>query len=87
MNEGLEALKELRKYGNATVNYCSYLNKQCDIVEKELKALKYLVKKLDIRIRKSNSILDRKNTCYLYTKDNVYGISIKNYDLLKEILL
>ena len=46
MNKGLEALKELRKYGNATVNYCSYLNEQCDIVEKELKEKEELEKDL-----------------------------------------
>ena len=58
-----------------------------ETIEKELKALKFIVKKLGIRVSKSNSILDRKNTCYLYTKDKVYVISIKNYELLKEVLL
>ena len=87
MNEGLEALKEIEMLHCHGCFHFPKANCPCKVIEKELKALKFLVKKLGIRVSKSNSILDRKNTCYLYAKDNAYVISIKNYDLLKEVLL
>lgn len=52
-----------------------------DIIEKELKALKIIVKKANIRLFEKNG------RYYFKTTNNLYEISKEKYDLLKEILL
>ena len=51
-----------------------------DTIEKELKALKTIVKKANIRV------LEEFDIYYFKTTNNLYQISKEKYDLLKEVL-
>lgn len=51
-----------------------------DTIEKELKALKIIVKKANIRV------LEEFDIYYFKTTNNLYQISKEKYDLLKEVL-
>ena len=82
MSKGLEALDSLR-FDVSMAQYINYLeaNKECDIIEKELKALEILKnKKTDINLLLNNG-LDFYNSCFYPRK-----LTQEEYELLKEVL-
>ena len=79
MSKGLEALNSLFE----TMPFAfleSNTMKELRIIEKELKALKIIVKKANIRLFEMNG------RYYFKTTNNLYEISKEKYDLLKEVL-
>ena len=73
MSKGLEALQR-NKYEIESAD--DFL-----LIEKELKALKIITKKANIRL------YERNGRYYFKTTNNLYEISKEKYDLLKEVLL
>ena len=88
MSKGLEEFKRLA-YENACCRCQYYIDKKCTNkheciwldIEKELKALKIIVKKANIRL------FEHIGRYYFKTTNNLYEISKEKYDLLKEVLL
>lgn len=86
MSKGLEALENLYCAGNLALDYVLEGKQKKDfaIVEKELKALEILLKKLSPSVRQSD---DYFSGCVLGSWSNNFELTQEEYNLLKEILL
>lgn len=73
--KGLEALEHIIE------TFYDKESEDIQIVRKELKALKVIIKKAHIRIGRNGE------QYYFQTTNNYYYISKEKYDLLKEVLL
>lgn len=71
MSKGLDALNEMRKYGAVMIP-------NCEIIEKELKALELIKPLVELTKGKSH--------CWLWIGLNGMNITQEQYDLLKEVL-
>lgn len=81
--KALEALEKL--YPKTT--YMPYYTRSekrafCRIIEKELKALKFIKDTCKLKVYKN-----KLGQCFLEGTDVLYAISQEEYDLLKEVLL
>lgn len=79
MSKGLEKLKEI-KNGYIWHNPQRGDEEKFETIEKELKALKVIIKKAHIRLGRDG------DQYYFQTTNNYYYISKQKYDLLKEVL-
>ena len=86
MSKGLEALNKLVSHIETEYHSDDYY--ECknakDTIEKELKALEILLKKLSPSIRQSG---DYFSACVLGSWSNNFELTQEEYDLLKEVLL
>ena len=87
MNRGLESLESLKNMPcydedgeESEQTIYEVFKEDFDTIEKELKALKIIVKKANIRV------LEEFDIYYFKTTNNLYQISKEKYDLLKEVL-
>ena len=87
MSKGLEALKTIRHIHDMECEPDKSINKDFDIIEKELEAKDFVFDKLSIKVReihyKDGTI--KYQLCFNF----IYAIEItkEEYDLLREILL
>ena len=81
MSKGLKALKKIKwKLEDKGILGEEY--ELCDVIEKELKALKDIVKTFKIKVS-----INKFGQCFVESNDSIYAISRSTYDLLKEVLL
>ena len=91
MSKGLEALDGLR-FDVSMAQYINYLeaNKECDIIEKELKALEIIKnKKVNVDALLNCYFLCEYNEAMDYTYNEIannFFLTQEEFDLLKEVL-
>ena len=79
MSKGLEALQEMRRYGAVMIP-------NCEIIEKELKALEIIKNKnFDLFYLRDSKDLESYNDACDYFRNLSY-LTQEEYDLLREVL-
>ena len=93
MSKSLEALQEIKDIRALIYEHYDECNEEraksrdvfiryCNHIEKELKALKDIVKTFKIKVS-----INKFGQCFVESNDSIYAISRSTYDLLKEVLL
>ena len=95
MSKGLEALESLRErvntndYGFGFADYDPQAGAECDVIEKELKALEIIRKKfVNLTVFRMTSFMKKEGVdCYnVHFSSEEMHLTSEEFDLLKEVL-